>query len=88
MGEAERLVRKGKLGGPFDIVFSDPPYASGRREAFLHALASARTVAPGGIVVLERDSRSAPAQGAPAFRLVRTATYGRAALDFYCPEAG
>lgn len=87
VGEALRLVREAELGGPFDVVFSDPPYASGRREAFLQALASARRVAPGGIVVLERDARSAPAEGVPAFRLVRTAAYGRAALDFYSPEA-
>lgn len=87
VGEAVRLVRKPDLGGPFDIVFSDPPYTSRRREAFLRALGSGGRVAPGGIVVLERDARSLPAEGAPAFRLVRTARYGRAALDFYAPEA-
>ncbi len=84
-GRAEDLLPRGEAGGPFDLVFADPPYVSEGREVFLRALAS--WVTPGGRVVLERDVRSEPAVGGRAFGLVRTARYGRVCLDFYAPRA-
>ena len=44
-----------RLTGPFDLVFSDPPYALRAAQDTLDALARLRLVAPGGRVVVERD---------------------------------
>jgi 16S rRNA (guanine(966)-N(2))-methyltransferase RsmD len=51
-----------RLAGPFDLVFSDPPYALRAAQDTLEALARLRLVAPRGRVVLERDRR----EGQPA----------------------
>jgi 16S rRNA (guanine(966)-N(2))-methyltransferase RsmD len=86
-GDVERLLLEGDWGGPFDFVFSDPPYVSGRREAFLRTLSRAGRVRPGGLVVLERDSRAEPTAARGELRLFRTARYGRTCLDFYRAES-
>jgi len=46
-----------RLAGPFDLVFSDPPYALQAAQDTVDALARLRLVAPQGRVVLERDRR-------------------------------
>jgi 16S rRNA (guanine966-N2)-methyltransferase len=48
-----------RIHGPFDLVFSDPPYARRAAQETLDALARLALVAPGGRVVLERDRREA-----------------------------
>ena len=48
-----------RLAGPFDLVFSDPPYALRAAQETLDALARLGLVAPEGRVVLERDRREA-----------------------------
>jgi len=46
-----------RLAGPFDLVFSDPPYPLQAAQDTVDALARLRLVAPQGRVVLERDRR-------------------------------
>jgi 16S rRNA (guanine966-N2)-methyltransferase len=47
----------GRLAGPFDLVFSDPPYALRAAQATVEALCARNLIAPGGRLVLERDRR-------------------------------
>jgi 16S rRNA (guanine966-N2)-methyltransferase len=84
-GRAETLLAARRAGGPFDLVMGDPPYAGGLGGPILKALVAVPgTLADAARVVLERDSRSAPAIAPGAsLRLVRTARYGRNCLDFY-----
>jgi 16S rRNA (guanine966-N2)-methyltransferase len=90
LGRVETLLRRGQLAVPFDVVFADPPYRSGGGPGFLAGLVEGRVLAPGALVVVERDERS-PAAEAPAgggLVRIRTARYGRTCLDFYRgPEA-
>jgi 16S rRNA (guanine966-N2)-methyltransferase len=46
---------------PFDVVFADPPYSLGEEElgALLDALVAHEWLAPDGVVVVERSSRTA-----------------------------
>ncbi len=76
-----------RAAGPFDLILADPPYDSAEIERFLPAIAG--RLAPGGQVVVERDSKGGPPDpsGSGLVR-VRTARYGRASLDFYLLEAG
>ena len=81
-GRSAELIRSEAVQGPFDLVLADPPYASDEAAAFLPLAAG--LLAPGGRIVLERESRNAPVQAA-SFRLehYRTARYGRCCLDFF-----
>jgi 16S rRNA (guanine(966)-N(2))-methyltransferase RsmD len=97
LGERCRLVagpvvaslRAGRAEGPFDVILADPPYAGGEAPVFL-PLAAAR-LAPGGVLVLERDAQSELREEiAGDTTHFRTARYGRCFLDWYrrAPEAG
>lgn len=48
-------------GGPYDVVFADPPYAMGDDEVteLQQALVDHGWLAPGAVVVLERSTRTA-----------------------------
>lgn len=85
-GEAVRLLAG--RSDRFDIVFSDPPYGPAQGAAEASPLGTiARLVAPGGVVVVQRDARPREAAAlAPApegLALVSTRRYGRNVLDFF-----
>ena len=73
-------------GGPFDIVFLDPPYAQRSLEPWLHL--SASHVAPDGIVILEHASRLEAPAAADGLTLARRLRQGDSALTFYVPDTG
>jgi len=81
-------------GGPFDIVFLDPPYAQRTLDPWLHLAAS--HLSPGGIVILEHASRvEAPAmalgaearsaKAADGLSATRRLRQGDSTLTFYAP---
>jgi 16S rRNA (guanine966-N2)-methyltransferase len=77
-GEVARSLPR--IEGPFDLVFSDPPYALRAAQDTLDALARLGLVAPQGRVVLERDRRE-PAPVAPeGFELDQEKRYGDTAV--------
>lgn len=70
-----------RLTGPFDLVFTDPPYAFAEYEALLAGIVP--LLAPDGEIVVEHSSRNdLPIE---VGRLVRTDVrrYGESALSFY-----
>lgn len=74
---------------PFDLVLADPPYAEPAGPEFLQWLSTPGMMADDGQVVLEREASAAVADGKGSrFRLVRTARYGRTALDFFSVSEG
>lgn len=67
----------GRAAGPYDLVFTDPPYDldDAAMDADLAALAP--LLSPDAIVVIERGKRAtAPALAAAGLELVREKTYG------------
>jgi 16S rRNA (guanine966-N2)-methyltransferase len=68
-------------GGPFDIVFLDPPYAQPSFEPWLQVAAA--QVAPGGVVVLEHASRLDAPAVVEGLHLARRVRQGDSALAFY-----
>ena len=73
---------RGRLPVPFDLVLADPPYASGATRT-LRVLATAGTVAPGGLVALEHATREElPERGGTLLRVWHRA-YGGTALTVY-----
>lgn len=71
----------GKAPAPFDLVFTDPPYADGLVPQILTALAMQGWIAPGALVVAEipaKSDLSAPAD----FAALDERVYGAAKLVF------
>jgi 16S rRNA (guanine966-N2)-methyltransferase len=70
-----------RLRGPFDLVFIDPPYAAGAVEPVLAALPP--LLAPGALVVVEHDRRSAPGPQIGPLSLLDRRRYGDTEVSFY-----
>ena len=57
-GEVVQALRRSPVTGQnFDLVFLDPPYASGEAQRALESLVEAKVLASGGVVVLEAGRR-------------------------------
>jgi 16S rRNA (guanine966-N2)-methyltransferase len=82
-GEVVQLLERGRLPGPFALVLADPPWSQDVLPRFLAALARGATLAPGATVVVERDARALASPVPPTLTCVRTAVYGRTALDLF-----
>ncbi len=79
-GRVPEALTRERVGGPFDIVVLDPPYAAPWLDEAVAA--AARLVADDGVVVLEHSSkRAAPAP--EGLRLERTRRAGDSALSTY-----
>lgn len=68
-------------GDRFDLVFLDPPYASGLQETMLQKIAP--LVTDGGAVICESDGSLALPDMVGGLALRRTYRYGRVALWLY-----
>lgn len=67
-------------GGPFDVVFLDPPYDVGEAELASTLSLLAPLLAPGADVIVERSSRSPQPSLPPALSATRDKRYGDTAL--------
>jgi 16S rRNA (guanine966-N2)-methyltransferase len=65
-GRVGQVLAAGPDGGPYDVVFADPPYAAGDDEVaeVQRALVEYGWLAPEAVVVFERSTRTA-VRGAP-----------------------
>jgi 16S rRNA (guanine(966)-N(2))-methyltransferase RsmD len=71
-----------RLSGPYDLIFSDPPYAARAAQAVLDAIASRGFLAEGGRAILEKDRRE-PLPGVPGgLLLAAERRYGDTVLLF------
>jgi 16S rRNA (guanine966-N2)-methyltransferase len=70
-----------RLRGPFELVFSDPPYALRAAQDTVDALARLGLVAPGGRIVVERDRREPGPGTPPGFSLANERGYGDTAVS-------
>ncbi|WP_341934615.1 16S rRNA (guanine(966)-N(2))-methyltransferase RsmD [Microbacterium sp. LWO14-1.2] len=73
--------------GPFDLVFTDPPYDLGDEAMNGDLLALAPLLAPEALVVIERARRSTPPDlSAAGLELLREKTYGDTTLWWAIPR--
>lgn len=82
-GDACSLAEQGKIpGGPFGVVFLDPPYAveASRVAALVRALAARGALERGAIVVYERSAKSPGIEGA-GLELAKSKSQGITAVD-------
>lgn len=79
-GEAPASITAGRLGGPFDVIVLDPPYAAPWIDQAVAA--AAVLLAPGGRLVLEHGAKQT-APEVPGLTLERTRRQGDSALTTY-----
>ncbi len=82
-GDALALAEQGRVpGGPFGVVFLDPPYAVEAQKvaALVEALAASGQLEPAAVVVYERSSK-APGISGDGLSLVKSKTQGATAVD-------
>ena len=66
-----------RAAGPFDLVFSDPPYDLSDADMTADLVALAPLLDPEAVVVVERARRSTPPEfGAAGLELIRERSYG------------
>ena len=73
-------------GEPFDIIFIDPPYASGLQQKTFEMLAAGERIAEGGLVIIE--SPTEPDYCPEGFRVRRHSTYSRKHITVFEKEVG
>ncbi|WP_433391239.1 16S rRNA (guanine(966)-N(2))-methyltransferase RsmD [Micromonospora sp. KLBMP9576] len=81
-GKVATVLAGGPDGGPYDVVFADPPYAVPDAEiaAMLTALVDGGWLAPDALVVLERASRGGPVEWVQGITGERSRRYGETTL--------
>ncbi|MDT0157027.1 16S rRNA (guanine(966)-N(2))-methyltransferase RsmD [Microbacterium sp. ARD32] len=78
----------GRVAGPYDLVFTDPPYELADAAMSADLLALAPLLSADAIVVIERAKRSTtPELVAAGLELVRQKTYGDTAVWWAQPAA-
>lgn len=80
LAEIPRLVRRGER---FEVIVVAPPYGTDLQQRALLAIEEHGLLAPGGVVVCQRDHRDPAARPSGPLRLTRERTYGRTSFDFY-----
>ena len=78
----QALKRLAQVGSQFDIVFFDPPYASGIYNTVLVLIATEKLLAEDGIIVVEHRAKTPPVSELPAIEAYRQIKQGESALTF------
>jgi 16S rRNA (guanine(966)-N(2))-methyltransferase RsmD len=81
-GKVAQVLAAGPDGGPYDVVFADPPYAVPDEEitAMLAALVDEGWLSAGAVVVVERSSRTGPVTWVDGITAERSRRYGETTL--------
>jgi len=68
---------------PFDVVFADPPYDFREYAALLEAVADAKLLNEGGVLVVEHERHAALPEETGGLKCSRHKSYGGTNLSFY-----
>ncbi len=82
--QAEYFIRRASAShASFDIIFADPPYASGCVERLISSLAEHDILDPDGCLIIEHSSKTSMPQTQGVFSLAKKYKYGDTALSLY-----
>ncbi len=70
-------------GRQFDLIFLDPPYSQAIEDLVKLAPDLKKLLEPGGLIILEHDSRSVSPDNVTELQRTRSCQYGTAMLSFY-----
>ncbi|MBP5169584.1 MAG: RsmD family RNA methyltransferase, partial [Oscillospiraceae bacterium] len=71
----------------FDLIFVDPPYASGLYEKVLETINLFDILSEGGIIIVEADRDCALPEMAPPYHRLREYRYGKVKICTYTKES-
>ena len=76
------VLTESAVDAPYDVVFSDPPYATAGDRVLgdLHALVARGWLAPGAVVVVERSTRAGTQEWPEGLVEERVRSYGETTL--------
>jgi 16S rRNA (guanine966-N2)-methyltransferase len=80
------LSRAAGSGIDFDIIFADPPYASGETDNILPSIDRHDILKAGGCLIVEHPSRKPPTFIPLTVKLVKSYRYGDTSLTLYRKE--
>jgi len=83
VGRVEEVLDRARLGGPYHVILADPPYEDRAEAAVVEGVDGGGLLGLHGTLVIERERRTVPWDGTTGLKRVRTAEYGRTALDFF-----
>ena len=72
-----------KVGGPFDLIFMDPPYGQGWSELIIPSLLSLPILEEKGVLVLEHDLSEPIPEKVGNWRIEDQRRYGKTRVSFY-----
>lgn len=82
--KARNFIRKSFLSGDsFDIIFADPPYASGDISEFLSDLDEYQVVKDGGCVIIEHSSKLSFSEDTRTLMHIKDYRYGDTMLTLF-----
>lgn len=70
-------------GGPYTLVFADPPYSQAPYGEILESLQRPKLLSPDAVVVIEHEFRNGAPERSGSLERARVARYGRVGLAFY-----
>ncbi|MBQ8074424.1 MAG: 16S rRNA (guanine(966)-N(2))-methyltransferase RsmD [Oscillospiraceae bacterium] len=73
--------------GKFDLIFIDPPYASGLYEKVLESINLFDILSEGGIIIVEADRDCPLPDMAPPYRRLKEYRYGKVKICTYTKES-
>ena len=85
-GEASEFLRRRtkQEGGPFDIIFFDPPYATDYETVLAYVSEhSKKLLAKGGVVIVEHHRKNGLKEGFGRLKRYRVLKQGDSCLSFY-----
>jgi 16S rRNA (guanine966-N2)-methyltransferase len=76
------LDQLGKRGESFDLIFADPPFKESLRSRIVEGVHRNAILKPGGILILEHESRDADSEQ-PGLALLRQKKFGHCMVSIY-----
>ena len=76
-----------KRCAPFDLIFVDPPYASGLYEKVLESINLFDILSEGGIIIVEADRDCALPEMTSPYHRLREYRYGKVKICTYTKES-
>ncbi len=88
-GDAARaLARLGAAGRRFDVIYADPPYAGDVARRTVEAVAAARILAPGGVLLVEHHHKVPVPEAAGTVGRRRALRHGETMVTLYAETGG
>lgn len=81
-GDAIAALRQGRIEGPFDLIFIDPPYAADLYLPALEAIQAGDFLAKDGLIVAEHAKKAFLSPGYDVFLIHKTKKYGDTCVSY------